>query len=67
MLSTKVWAQSLGISVQATPPAVEGYSKRCPRSAREVAVRAVILQGIVAVACEVEAEPIILWFQEQRI
>ena len=67
MLSTKAWAKSLGISVEATPPAVEGYSKRCPRSARQIAVRTVILQGVVAVGCEVDAEPIIEWFREQCI
>jgi len=65
--STETWAKSRAISVEATPPAVEGYSKRCPRSARQIAVRAVILQGVVAVACKVDAGPIIEWFHEQRI
>lgn len=67
MLSTKAWAKSLGISVAAIPPAVEGYSKRCRRSARQIAVRAVILQGVVAVACDVDPEPVIEWFHEQRV
>lgn len=67
MLSTQAWAQSLGISVQATPPPAEGYTKRCRRSARQIAVRTVILQGVVAVAAEVDPEPIIEWFHRQRI
>ena len=67
MPSTETWARSLGISVEATPPTVEGYSKRCPRSARQIAVRALILQGVVAVASKVDPEPIREWFREQRI
>jgi hypothetical protein len=67
MLSTKAWAESHGISVKATPPTVEGYSEPCPRSPREIAVRALILQGVVAVACEVEPGPIIDWLREQGI
>jgi hypothetical protein len=67
MLSTKTWAKSLGIPVQATPPAVEGYSGRCPRSARQIAVRAVILQGVVAVAAGVDPEPAIRWFRDRRV
>jgi hypothetical protein len=67
MLTTATWARSLGVSVQATPPAVEDYTKRYPRSARQIAVRTVILQGVVAVACKVDAGPIVEWFHEQRI
>jgi hypothetical protein len=67
VLSTKCWAESLGISVDATPPPVADYSKRCPRSAGQIAVRTVILQGIVAVACEVDPEPIIEWFHQQKV
>jgi hypothetical protein len=67
MLSTETWAKSLGISVEATPPTVEQYSNRCPRSARQIAVRAVILQGVVAGASDVDPKPIIEWFHHQRI
>jgi Domain of unknown function (DUF4272) len=67
MRSTEAWAKSLGISVKATPPTVQGYSKRCPRSARQIAVRVIILQGIVAVACGVEAKPVVEWLREQRV
>jgi hypothetical protein len=67
VLATAHWARSLDISVEATAPAVEGYAKRCPRSARHIAVRAVILQGVVAVACEVDPESVVGWFHGQRI
>jgi hypothetical protein len=67
MHSTETWAKSLGVSVEGTPPTVEDYSKRCPRSSRQIAVRALILQGVVAVASEVDPEPIIEWFHERRL
>jgi hypothetical protein len=67
MLTTESWAKALGISVKPTPPAVAGYSGRCPRSARQIAVRAVILQGVVAVAAGVDPEPVIAWFRDQRV
>src|SRR5690348_16585006 len=67
MLSTEAWADSLRISVEPTPPTVVGYAKLCPRSAAQIAVRAVILQGVVAAACEVDPEPIVDWFHDQSI
>src|SRR5687767_9217814 len=67
MPSTKTWAKSLGISVEPTPPTVEGFPRRYPRSARQIAVRAVILQGVVAVASEVDPQPVIDWFHDQRV
>jgi hypothetical protein len=67
MLTTKVCAKSLGISVEASPPIVVDYSEPYARSAREIAIRSVILQGVVAVACEVDPEPIIEWFRDQKI
>jgi hypothetical protein len=67
MVTTEAWAKSLDVSVEPTPQTVEGYSRRCPRTARQIAVRTVILQGIVAVASEVDPGPIIEWFHDQRI
>ncbi len=67
MRFTETWAKSLGISVAATPQAIKGYSKRYPRSARQIAIRAIILQGVVAVASKVNPEPIVEWFQDNRI
>src|SRR5262249_27113045 len=43
------------------------YSEQCARSARQIAVRTLILQGVVAVASEVAPEPIIEWFHDQRL
>jgi hypothetical protein len=37
------------------------------RQAREVATRAIILQGVVAVAYQVAAGPVVNWFQAQGI
>ena len=67
MSTTKVWAESLRISSEADLSPIADYSQPYARTAREVAVRAVILQGVTAVACEVDALPIIEWFQEQEI
>jgi hypothetical protein len=67
MHSTEDWAKSLGLSVEATPPTIEDYSEQCPRSSREIAVRALILQGIVAVAAEVDPDPIVEWFRDQHL
>jgi hypothetical protein len=62
-LKTEEWARSHGISTALTPPAVEGYDEACPFSARQIAIRAVILQGVVAVASEVDSEPVVEWYQ----
>jgi hypothetical protein len=67
MLTTKTWAKSHGISVALTPPAIKGYSKKYPRSARQVALPALALQGVVAAACKIDPDPVIAWFQEQGI
>jgi hypothetical protein len=65
--TTEQWARSLGISTAPTPPAVEGYDEPCPFTARRIATRAVILQGVVAVASEADPEPVIEWYQEQGV
>jgi hypothetical protein len=65
--TTAEWARALGISTAPTPPTVEGYDEPCPFTARQIATRAVILQGVVAVACGVDPEPVIEWFQEQGV
>jgi hypothetical protein len=65
--TTEAWAKRHKISPDATPPEIEGDFEPIPLTAREIAVRAIILQGIVAVACDVDPEPVIDWFHEQRI
>jgi Domain of unknown function (DUF4272) len=67
VVTTEEWARACGISVEETPPAVADYSEPCPRSTREIAVRAVILQGVVAVGFEVEPGPVAEWLREQGI
>lgn len=64
-LTTKEWAESLNIPVEAIPPPVEAGDY--PRTAYAVAVRAVILQGVVAVGYKVNPQPVIEWFHEQNI
>jgi len=66
MSTTKEWAESLKVASDADLCAISGFSKPYARTAREVAVRAVILQGVVAVAYGVEAQPIVEWFQSQK-
>ena len=66
-MTTKEWAQTHAVSVEDTAPAVEDYNEPCPRSAREIATRVVILQAVVAVAYEVDAEPVVEWLREQGV
>jgi hypothetical protein len=65
--TTEQWAKSLGISTAPTLPPIANYHEACPFGPREVATRAIVLQGVVAVACEVDAEPVVEWFKEQGI
>jgi hypothetical protein len=67
MLTTAAWAESLGISPELDLPPVPGYSEPYARSAHEIAVRTVILQGVVAVAFKVDPEPIVEWLQDQSM
>jgi hypothetical protein len=65
--TTVQWARSLKISTALTPPGVAGCDKPCPFTAREVATRAVVLQGVVAAANQVAPEPIIEWYTDQSV
>ena len=67
MTSTVEWAKSLNISVESSLSGIEGYSELYPRTAYEVGVRAVILQGVVAVGYKVDPALVIEWFHEQSI
>ena len=67
MMTTEELAQMHGISVEDTPPAVEDYTEPCPRSPREIAARVVILQGVVAVAYDVDSPPVVEWLREQGV
>lgn len=50
MLSTLEWAQAHNESVDYILPAMEWFKDSYPRSAREIAARAIILQNVVDVA-----------------
>jgi hypothetical protein len=67
MVSTIEWAKALGVHVEETFSKPEPYDYSIERSVRDIAIRAVILQGVVAVAYQVEPEPVIEWFHEQEI
>src|SRR5579859_5231069 len=67
MISTLEWANSFGISGEPSPPPMVYSDDPFPHSAREIAVRAIILQGVVVVGFEVDPAPIIDWFQDQEI
>jgi hypothetical protein len=67
MSTTEDWAKSLKIACEANLSPIADYSEPYARNAREVAIRAVILMGITAVAHNVDAQPIIEWFQTEGI
>ncbi len=66
-LTTEAWARSFKISTALTPPAIVEYDEPCAFSAREIASRVVILQSVVAVAYEVDPEPVVDWYREQGV
>jgi hypothetical protein len=66
-MTIEEWARTHGISVEDTAPAIEDYTEPCPRSARQIATRVVILQGVVAVAYQVNAKPVVEWLREQGV
>jgi hypothetical protein len=67
MTTTEEWAASLDIPSGPDVPPVEGYSRPYGRSARQVAIRAIILQGVAAVGCGVDAGPVVDWFKGQKV
>ena len=67
MISAVEWAEALKISVEEGVLAEEAGDYCLGQSVRDIAIRTVILQGVVAVAYQVDAEPVIEWFHEQEI
>lgn len=67
MTTTSEWAAFHGVPTDDCPPPVPDYSAPRARTAREVAVRTLILQGVVAVGCDVPPGPIIDWFHHQGV
>ncbi|MEM8671790.1 MAG: DUF4272 domain-containing protein [Planctomycetota bacterium] len=66
-MQTSEWVELHGISNALTPPEVRDYEEPCSRTPREIALRTVVLQGIVAVGAEVDPAPIIDWYHEQGV
>jgi hypothetical protein len=77
MISTIEWALLHNESVDDIPPSMEWFTDPYPRTARDIAVRAIILQNVIDVAYNlqhlvdgtdaVDAETMITWFQKQGI
>jgi hypothetical protein len=65
--TTEEWARSHNISCAATPPAIDGYDEPCRLTARQIATRAIILQGVVAVAANVDPIPVVDWLRDQDV
>ena len=65
--TTEEWARSHGISTALTPPAIEDYDESCPLTARQIAMRAIVLHCVVAVASGVDASPVVALLQEQQL
>jgi hypothetical protein len=65
--TTEELARAWGVSTDLTPPSVDGYEKPCPFTARQIATRALVLHGVVAVAAGVEAAPVVEWFRDQGL
>jgi hypothetical protein len=57
----------VGIAVEADLLPVPDFTRQYARTAQEIATRAVVLQGVVAVAYGVQADPVTEWFQTQMI
>jgi Domain of unknown function (DUF4272) len=67
MLSTKEFAASHGLCVADIVPPINGYNKPYAQTAKAVAIRAIILHGVVLVGYSVEPQPIVEWFQDEEI
>ncbi len=66
-MTTAEWARSLGIADTPLAPSVLDYHESCARTAEQIAGRILVLQGVVAVGCRVEPDPIVAWFKEQNL
>jgi len=67
MVITADWARARGYSGEPDQPTIDGLHHVFPRIACEVALRAVVLEGMIAVSVEFDAERIIKWFNDQQI
>jgi hypothetical protein len=66
-VDTKSWAAMLGVPTEAELPEVPDCHDTYARSVRDIATRAVILQGVVAAAYGVDEKRIADWFRAEDI
>ncbi len=67
MSTTKDWALRYGICIDENLEPVADFTESYARTASEIAIRTVILQGVAAVAYNVDAEAVVEWLQEQDL
>lgn len=67
MLTTQNWAEALGVSPEPAPPAISPLPSSVHKSARETAIRAIILEGVVAKTLGADSRSIQNWFDAQKI
>ncbi len=67
MITTKLWAEALGVPNEQDLEPVPDFTKALARTAAQVAARALALQGVIAIAYGVDAEPIVAWFQKEGL
>lgn len=66
-MTTAEWTELHGMSVLPTDFSVEAHQNEYPRSARDIAVRVLVLHGVGAVGAGVDATPVIDWFSDEGI
>ena len=66
-MKTSEWAAAHGICVEDVVPSAPVLEELGRRAADEVAKRALVLHGVVAVAYGVEVEPVVNWFKQEKI
>jgi hypothetical protein len=67
MIKTKEWAESHGILTEDILAPVKDYDEPYKRTAREIAVRTVIIHAAVAAAYGIERQNIIEWLKDQNL
>jgi len=67
MTKTKEWAESHGINTADILPPVENDNTQYKQTAREVAVRAIILHAVAAAGYGIDRAPIIEWLKNQDL
>lgn len=67
MIKTKEWAASIGINTADFLPPAENYGEPFKRTAREVAVRAIILHAVAAAGYGIDRKSIIEWLKNQDL